>query len=131
VIFRLFNQKFVDGLVDWLWDCTRHPLAEVNVAIFATRYGGAYEGAPWVAVVTNENVGQFRSPLDEGWAGDNTANDFWRELDDAPVGRGATPTLAHEDLKRIAKIGRDAYQIERREAREERTRELNALKDTP
>lgn len=68
------------------------------VTIFKTRYGGAYEGAPWVAV--NEDTGS--EWLWKAQSDDITCFLTWEraEEDGMPLGRGYTPEDAYEDLVR-------------------------------
>ncbi len=64
----------------------------IKCTIVEARYGGAYEGAEYLAFPCNDNE------LPEGWDGDDiTCHDFWFYNKD-PVGKGSTAKEAKEDL---------------------------------
>ena len=68
--------------------------------IVAARYGGVYEGARWLAFP----LAAAAIP-DEVMGNDLTCSAFFEEIEgsDFPLGRGSSPTEAHEDL--VAKVG--------------------------
>lgn len=69
---------------------------EVFATVCQARYSGAYEGAPWLAF---EGVPE---QLPQDWnAGDEAAAEFFL-LGSSRVGRGVTPCLAYDDLRRRA-----------------------------
>jgi hypothetical protein len=68
--------------------------------VVQARYGGSYEGAPWLAFPCRP--ARVHS-LCAGWDGDDvTCSVFWHDVSDDParwpIGRGDTPTQAYESL---------------------------------
>lgn len=61
--------------------------------IVPARYGGAYEGAPWLAFPADPCA------IPEGWdGGDPECAGFFADYRDAPIGRGSSPDAAHRNL---------------------------------
>jgi hypothetical protein len=66
------------------------------VTVFMARYGGTYEGAPWIAVQARNN-----SELLHGSQGGDISCFEWfnaRRVHNIPTGRGNTPDQAVADL---------------------------------
>jgi len=77
------------------------------VTVFTSRYGGTYEGAPWIAVQlhVDPHIGgrQDEQSLD-GCQGDDVDCLMWYENVLIPIGRGDTPDEAVKDLARQLNI---------------------------
>lgn len=73
------------------------------VTIVRSRYGGCYEGAPWLAFNLDPNQ------IPEDWnGGDTECSEFFFKTD-LPIGRGASPDGAIEDLDR--RLGPEQFRI--------------------
>lgn len=72
------------------------------VTVFTSRYGGIYEGAPWIAVQTHADpnmCGRSDEPDLKGVQGDDiVCSDWFADASATPIGRGDTPDLAVADL---------------------------------
>lgn len=68
-----------------------------DVLIVGTRYGGSYEGAPWVAWIGDPDW------LDDYQNDDVACREFWHDYKDAPKGLGKTPDEALADLVKQAR----------------------------
>lgn len=79
------------------------------VAVFSTRYGGTYEGAPWVAVKTHVDPGMSGAILStvdlEDCQSDDVSCMMWFDDSSKVIGRGDSPDEAVADLAR--KLGVD------------------------
>lgn len=65
------------------------------VTILASRYGGTYEGATWVAFNDRPDM------VDDAMADDITCSNFFRNYEkmrQKPIGRGESPKHAYDDL---------------------------------
>jgi hypothetical protein len=61
--------------------------------IVPARYGGVYEGAPWLAFPCDPDA------IPDGWdGGDPECAGFFAEYSGAPIGRGGSPDWAHQNL---------------------------------
>lgn len=80
-----------DGTIPW------------DVLIVATRYGGVYEGAAWLAF-------PWEPDLDEVRGSDGTCREWFADRKLAPIGRGDDPSAALAHLKEIAAMGREAWE---------------------
>jgi hypothetical protein len=65
------------------------------VTITPDRYGGTYSGGVWLAFPLNPSA-----VPDGPFGSDVFANDWWSDIGDPPIGRGATPDGAYDDLGR-------------------------------
>src|ERR1700684_1759491 len=80
------------GRVDIMWERAER-CQSCDVLIFGKRYCGAYEGAPWVALLADPEW------LDDFQAGDNACKRWWKDYAEAPIGRGDSPNEALESLR--------------------------------
>jgi hypothetical protein len=76
------------------------------VTIVMDRYDGCYSKSKWLAIQCNSD-----DIPDEIGGGDPEEESFWRDHDDSkfPIGKGATPNEAYEDLKIKAKKYYDSW----------------------
>lgn len=87
-------------------------LNEYPTTIVPARYGGAYEGAPWLAFPY-----RIADSTHTHWDGNDVeCKQFWVEVDDQdfPIGRGASPSEALADLSQHVADFSDPGSYERR-----------------
>ena len=90
---RLYRETVLTG------DRLRARLSIYPATIVQARYGGSYEGAPWVCFPVH--VQRFAESEWRAWDGDDIeCGRFWRHAQDENwlIGLGQTPTDAYDDL---------------------------------
>ena len=101
---RLYREPVLSG------EGVRPRLSIYPATIVQARYGGSYEGAPWLCFPVH--VQRFAEPGWRAWDGDEIeCGRFWRHAQGEGwlIGLGQTPTGAYDDLlgRVCARLGLD------------------------